>query len=78
MDGLAWLLVGAAALALAAGGCLLLMRWQKDAAAEPFLHFRCPDCKRRLRFRASQSAHAGQCSRCGCKLTFPPASQATD
>jgi hypothetical protein len=78
MDALTWLLVGAAALALAVGGYLLLMRWHQDAAAEPFLHFRCPGCKRRLRFRASQSAHAGQCSHCGSKLTFPPTSQATE
>ena len=78
MDGLIWLLVGAAVLAQAVGGYLLLMRWQKDAAAEPWLHFRCPGCKRRRWFRASQSGHGGQCSHCGCKSIFPPASQVSD
>ena len=39
---------------------------------EPFHHFRCPKCRRRLRYRARQVGHAGQCSHCGSKLTFPP------
>jgi uncharacterized paraquat-inducible protein A len=39
---------------------------------EPFHHFRCPGCQRRLRYRARQVGHAGQCPKCGRRLTFPP------
>jgi hypothetical protein len=77
MDGLVWLLCGLVVLALAIGAYLLLMR-RGESAGETFLHFRCPGCKRRLRFRAGQAGHSGQCSHCGCKLTFPSASQASD
>jgi len=39
---------------------------------EPFYHFRCPGCRRRLRYRARQVGHKGECSHCGRGLTFPP------
>jgi hypothetical protein len=75
---LPWLLVGGVVLALAIGGYLFLVYRQNRSREEPYLHFRCPGCKRRLRFRARQSMHAGQCSHCGAKLTFPPPSQCID
>jgi len=45
---------------------------------DPFLHFRCPGCKRRLRYRERQVGHHGTCSHCGQSLTFPPASQSIE
>jgi hypothetical protein len=55
-----------------------LYRRGRARSEEPFYHFRCPGCRRRLRFRGSQSGHSGQCSHCGKSLTFPPLSQAID
>jgi LPXTG-motif cell wall-anchored protein len=71
-------IVGAVAL-LAAGG-YLLVRWrqQQRGKAEAVYHFRCPGCKRRLRFHARQVGHKGACSNCGQAVVFPPVSQSID
>jgi DNA-directed RNA polymerase subunit RPC12/RpoP len=69
-------LVAGAAAALAVGGYLLLRR--RGGREEPYYHFRCPTCRRRLRFRARQAGHTGQCSHCGHGVTFPPTSQSVD
>ena len=45
---------------------------------ENYYHFRCPHCKRRLRFLAKQVGHKGKCSNCGCDVLFPPVSQSVD
>jgi hypothetical protein len=45
---------------------------------EPTYHFRCPGCKRRLRYRARQVGHKGACSNCNRTLVFPPVSQAVE
>jgi DNA-directed RNA polymerase subunit RPC12/RpoP len=70
-----------AALALVGGG---LAYWlarrggrRRDAGAA-FHHFRCPSCKRRLRFQSRQVGHRGKCSHCGNPVTFPPVSQSVD
>jgi DNA-directed RNA polymerase subunit RPC12/RpoP len=76
-DPLIWL-VGAGVVAALAVGAYLFVRSRRTPRAEPYLHFRCPVCKRRIRFRASQAGHNGRCSHCGGKLTFPPASQSID
>ncbi len=78
MDGTIWVLIGGVVIALAVGAYLMLMRSRGGSAEEAFLHFRCTGCKRRIRFRASQTGHSGQCSHCGNKLTFPSASQSSD
>jgi hypothetical protein len=79
MVNLLWVVIGGVVLALAVGAYLvLLMRWRRGPTEGAFLHFRCPGCKRRIRFRARQSGHTGQCSHCGAKLTFPPAAKACD
>jgi hypothetical protein len=77
MDPLIWIIVAGVGVALAVGA-YLFVRSRGRPREEAFLHFRCPGCKRRLRFRASQSGHSGQCSHCGGKLIFPPPSQAID
>jgi hypothetical protein len=67
-------------LGLAAVGAVgfYLYRRGQEKGEEAFYHFRCPGCKRRLRFRASQAGHSGQCSHCNKPLIFPPISQAID
>jgi hypothetical protein len=69
------LVVLGAALAVAAVAWVYLRRVPGE---EPFHHFRCPGCRRRLRYQARQAGHAGQCSSCGRKIVFPPVSEATD
>jgi hypothetical protein len=48
----------------------------RDSAEEETYHFRCPGCRRRLRYRQRQVGHKGQCSHCHQELVFPPLSQA--
>jgi len=69
------LIAGAVAVLVLAGGGYLFVRRRerRQATAEAFFHFRCPGCQRRLRFRARQAGHRGQCSHCGHDVTFPRA-----
>ena len=76
MDSPLLLLLLAGVVVALAVGAYLFVRSRSGPAEEPYLHFRCPGCKRRLRFLAKQVGHSGQCSHCGRKLTFPLASQA--
>jgi hypothetical protein len=78
MDILMWVLVAGVVVGLAILAYVMLMRALRGPKVEEYLHFRCPGCKRRLRFHGSQTGHAGQCSHCGGKLTFPQASQTSD
>jgi hypothetical protein len=73
-------LLGILLLALAGAGSVLLVRWrrQQRAKGEEFLHFRCPGCQRRLRYRARQAGNRGECSHCGHGITFPPGSRSID
>ena len=61
------LAVGAAVLG---GGAFMFWR-RRGPVEEEVLHFACPGCRRRLRFRPRQSGHKGQCPRCKAELTFP-------
>jgi hypothetical protein len=70
------LLVVAGVVAALGVGAYLFVRSRGGPAEESYLHFRCPGCKRRLRYRAKQAGHKGQCSHCSVPITFPPASQA--
>jgi hypothetical protein len=71
MDTTTLLVLAGAGLALAAAYLFARLR---QGGEEPFYHFRCPGCRRRLRFRARQAGHAGRCSNCGRDVTFPPVS----
>ena len=61
----------------AAGGVWAYLRLRAPRE-EPIYHFRCPGCRRRLRYRRAQEGHAGKCSNCGHGVIFPPVSQATE
>jgi hypothetical protein len=39
---------------------------------EVYAHFKCPGCRRRLRYKRHQVGHKGECSNCGRSLVFPP------
>lgn len=58
-------------------GVLLLMRRRKTED-DSFYHFRCPKCKRRLRYQARQVGRKGKCSNCASDVVFPPTSQSVD
>jgi hypothetical protein len=77
MDTTTYVLVGlGVALVLAVVGWVYLRT--RAPREETFYHFRCPGCRRRLRYRARQVGHAGQCSHCGGKIVFPSLGQSTD
>jgi transcription initiation factor IIE alpha subunit len=73
MDTMGWVLL-VAVLGTAVGGYVWWVR-TRAAPDEEKYHFRCPGCRRRLRYTARQVGHQGACSNCGQTLTFPPISQ---
>jgi hypothetical protein len=82
MDTTTLLVTSGVIVLLAAGGCLgfLLVRrrGRRRDKARAVHHFRCPGCKRRLRFSARQVGHKGKCSNCGHDVTFPLVSQSVE
>jgi len=76
VDVMIWVLVGAGVVVLGVVGYRFLR--SREKGEEPYLHFRCQGCRRRLRFHARQAGHAGECSHCGRKMTFPTASESLD
>jgi hypothetical protein len=64
------------AAALVVGVVLFLRRRPKED--DTFYHFRCPKCKRRIRYQARQVGHKGKCSNCAGDVLFPPTSQSID
>jgi hypothetical protein len=71
MDGLTWVLALAGVLVV---GVVVLKFAKREKPEEPFYHFRCPECRCRLKYRKGQIGHKGQCARCQSALTFPPIS----
>ena len=71
------LLIGGALVLVAAIVIYLVIR-ARPAKEEAFHHFRCPGCKRRIRYRTRQVGHKGNCSNCGRDLVFPPVALSTE
>jgi DNA-directed RNA polymerase subunit RPC12/RpoP len=70
-----------AAAVLAGGGVAYWLKRRGDrrqAAREEYHHFRCPNCRRRLRYQSRQVGRKGECSHCGGPITFPPVSQSIE
>jgi hypothetical protein len=61
---------------VAVGGGIFWWSRTREAGEEETYHFRCPGCRRRLRYREKQVGHKGMCSNCGQELIFPPLSKA--
>jgi hypothetical protein len=68
-----WVTVAIALMLVATGGGLYLGLARRRAvpAEPPYNYFRCPGCKRRLRYLASRAGHRGACPTCHRDLTFP-------
>jgi hypothetical protein len=61
-------------LVVAAGAAGLGGYWyfrSRPAEEEPYYHFQCPNCQRKLRFRARKAGQPGMCPRCRKPCTFP-------
>jgi len=52
--------------------------WRRPRVDDSFYHFRCPKCKRRIRYMVRQVGHKGKCSNCSGDVLFPPVSQSVD
>jgi rRNA maturation endonuclease Nob1 len=63
---------------LAAGAGVWVYLRARSPTAIRFFHFRCPGCRRRLRYKEPQAGHKGECSNCGRELIFPPVSESTN
>ncbi len=63
-------------MAALAYGCALWARSQARPR-DPYHHFQCPSCRRRLRYRLRQVGHRGQCCNCRQPLIFPPLARST-
>jgi hypothetical protein len=61
-----------------AAGVFLVWRGWRSKADDSTYHFRCPQCKRRLRYLARQVGHKGKCNHCSREVLFPPTSQSID
>lgn len=68
--------IGIIAFPVAAGCLLLFLRYRRNRVYyvdEEFGYFRCPYCKRRLRFALSKAGQKGRCPLCKRHLFFPVA-----
>jgi hypothetical protein len=69
-----WIILGTIGF-LFAGGVFFFLRFRKPAQQAVY-YFRCPGCKRKLRYHARQVGHRGKCGNCKEPLTFPPIARA--
>jgi hypothetical protein len=69
-----WVLIIGIPIAIAVA---VFLFWRsRPPKAEEILYFRCPGCKRRLKYRPRQIGHKGMCSNCKDQFTFPGPSPA--
>lgn len=69
--------IGSVAAALVAGVVLFFVR-MRNKEDDSFYHFRCPKCKRRLRYLSKQVGRKGKCSNCAGEVVFPPTAMSID
>jgi hypothetical protein len=69
MDITIW--IGLGLVALVGLGAVFLFLRSRAPKEEPILHFNCPGCGRKLRYKARQAGHSGKCPRCERPLIFP-------
>ncbi len=73
-----WIAVGVVVMM---GASYLFLRWragQGGGQDDTVYHFKCPSCKRRLRFYGRQVGHKGICPHCRHAVVFPSKDQAID
>jgi DNA-directed RNA polymerase subunit RPC12/RpoP len=71
MDTTLWIVIGAVVLLLAVGGFLLVRARSNRPKGDEYLHYTCPKCKKRLRYRLRQAGNSGACPRCDFRFIFP-------
>jgi hypothetical protein len=69
LDTTTWIIL-LSILILLVGGVVFFLRGRRSAEPE-FYYFRCPACKRKLRYLARQAGHKGMCNSCKGQFTFP-------
>ncbi len=74
MDPILIALLAIVALLAATIGVIVYLR-NRAAVEEEDLHFNCPSCKRRLRYKPKQAGHHGACPRCRESFVFPGAAK---
>ena len=70
LDITVWIILGIVVF-LVAAGAFFVMRLRKSGE-DLVYYFRCPGCKRKLRYYARQVGHKGRCGNCKEPLVFPP------
>jgi len=71
-----WIVVVIATVMLAALVAQFAPGWRRARVKLPvYVHFRCPCCRRRLRYLPHQAGHRGACPTCHRGLTFPLAAR---
>lgn len=60
------------------GVVVVLLLRRRKTVDDSFYHFRCPKCRRRLRYQSRQVGRKGKCSNCAGEVIFPPTSQSVD
>jgi LPXTG-motif cell wall-anchored protein len=69
MDATTWTLIVGIPLIIAVGAFLFFRR--RTPRQLPIYYFRCPGCKRKLKYFARQAGHKGMCSNCKEPFIFP-------
>jgi len=64
-----WILIVGIPVFIGIGAFLFSRR--RGPKEEPALYFRCPGCKRRLKYFARQVGHKGMCANCKEQFIFP-------
>ena len=64
-----WILIVAIPLFIGIGAFLFFRR--RSPKIEPPIYFRCPGCKRKLKYASRQVGHKGMCSSCREQFVFP-------
>jgi prepilin signal peptidase PulO-like enzyme (type II secretory pathway) len=70
--------IGALVIVAIAVGIFVYWRGRPQQTNDEFWHFRCPKCRRRIRYQSRQIGHKGKCSNCNADLNFPPTSESVD
>jgi hypothetical protein len=76
MEGMTAALIGGAVVAVMAG-ILFWARLRAAAAEEAEYFFRCPGCRRRIRYAAKRVGSKGICPACHKPFVFPPGGPVT-
>jgi DNA-directed RNA polymerase subunit RPC12/RpoP len=75
MNLVAWLLILAVAGMSVAHIVLFVRRLRRRQKGDLAYRVKCPQCRRKLRYRTRQIGRSGMCPRCKQRILFPPPPQ---